>query len=280
MNINKNLNKISNKKNLFGQKTPKMSMLDRIGFLPTSIWNVDWNRTKVLKGIIGDKGQTRDVKGTTTFGNSDLGASIFNPDLAQKILSAYAPLDAKILDQFGGGGTRGFVATAMGFDYTGVELRQIEVDRIKEKMNELDKHFNLICNDSTVQEFEPESFNFSYTCPPYYDLEVYSKDEKDLSNLGTYEEFLTNMKKVLEINYKSLKPDSFSIWVVGNFRDKKGNLTHYNGDLIRLAKEVGFNLWDELIFNGACGLASMRVGNFEKNRKSVRIHEYIVVLKK
>lgn len=275
----KNLDNITYKTNLFGKKVPQMSMLSRIGFLPTSIWETDWNRVKQLKAIVGDKGQTRNVKGSTTFG-ADVGASIFNPDLAQKILSAYCPLNAKILDQFGGGGTRGIIATAMGFDYTGVELRQEEVDRINQRMNELDKHFKLICGDSCVTTFDKETFDFSFTCPPYYDLEIYSNNEKDLSNLGTYDEFLLGMKKVLKINYDALKPGSFSIWVVGNFRDKKGDLTHYSGDLIRLAKEVGFHLHDELIFHGASGAANQRVGNFEKNRKSVRIHEYIIVLKK
>lgn len=275
----KNLGNITYKTNLFGKKIPQMSMLSRIGFLPTSIWETDWTRVKELKAIVGDKGQTRNVKGSTTFG-ADVGASIFNPDLAQKILSAYCPMNATILDQFGGGGTRGFIATAMGFKYTGVELRQEEVDRIKERMVQLDKHFELLCGDSCVTEFEPNTFDFSYTCPPYYDLEIYSNDAKDLSNLKTYDEFLEGMKKVLSINYKALKPGSFSIWVVGNFRDKNGNLTHYSGDLIRLAKEVGFNLHDELIFHGASGAANQRVGNFEKNRKSVRIHEYIIVLKK
>ena len=50
--------------------------------------------------------------------------------------------------------------------------------------------------------------------------------------------------------------------------------------LIRISKEIGLKLWDELIWQGASNVALTRCGKFEKNRKSVRMHEYIIVLKK
>ena len=80
--------------------------------------------------------------------------------------------------------------------------------------------------------------------------------------------------------YKGLKKEGLSIWVVGNFRDKTGNLIHFNGDLILLGKEIGFKLHDELIFWGASKCAAQRSGLFETNRKSVRVHEYIIIFKK
>lgn len=278
--IQKNLDKIDCEFDLFGNKIEKLSMLDRLGFIPLSILEPDWEKTKKLKAIIGDKGQTRElVKGNTTFG-ADVGAPIFNPDLAHKILSAYCPQGARILDQFGGGGTRGLIAAAMGFDYFGIELRQEEVDRIRQQAIELDKKFTIVQGDSTQFQLPLCEFGFSYTCPPYYDLEVYSNKEEDLSNLGTYDEFMVKMEEVLRLNYKALKPNALSVWVVGNFRDKKGNLIHYSGDLIARAKKAGFVLHDELIWWGASKCASQRSGQFEANRKSVRVHEYIIILKK
>lgn len=278
--LKKNLNNVEVELDLLGTKVEKLSMLDRIGFVPLSVWQPDWERTKILKGIVGDKGDTRKlVSGATTFG-ADVGASIFNPDLAQKILSAYCPQNAKILDQFGGGGTRGFIASAMGFDYTGIELRQEEVTRIKKQMKVLGKQFTLHCGDSVNFKLPKAAFDFSLTCPPYFDLEVYSKNNADLSNLSSYEKFLDLLKIVVAKNYEALKPNALSVWVVGNFRDKAGNLRHFNGDLVRLASWAGFHLLDELIWWGASGSAAQRCGNFEKNRKSVRVHEYILVFKK
>ena len=88
------------------------------------------------------------------------------------------------------------------------------------------------------------------------------------------------IKNVLFNVYKSLKNNCLSVWVIGNFRDKNKNLIHFNGDCIKLGLDVGFDLHDELIFWGASGNAVQRVGNFEANRRSVRVHEYIIIFKK
>lgn len=267
--------------NLFGERQKKLSMKDRIGFIPISIWQPDWNVVNTLKPIVGDDGSTRELIGDKMqLPGSKYSVSIFNPHLAQMILSAYCPTKAKIYDAFGGGGTRGFIATAMGHDYLGVEIRADEVERIQRQMDTLGLHFTMVAEDSTKFAIQPEVFDFSYSCPPYYDLEVYSELEGDMSNADTYEDFLKMLAQSLVISYLGLKPGALCVWVVGNFRDKKGCLVHFNGDLARLGKEVGFDLWDELIFWGASGAAHQRAGQFEANRKSVRVHEYIVIFKK
>lgn len=320
-NLKNNLDNIKIKYDLFGNEVKQLSMRDRIGFLPISIWHPNWQVVKQLKELVGDNGEKRFIddqksgnfrrggqwvqkqkkvgsfsafsdqsktigRGNNNYaikeglGNQNNNVSIFNPHLAQMILSAYCPSNAKIYDAFGGGGTRGFIASAMGHNYTGIEIRQGEVDRIKKKQIELNTFFNIVCADSRYYNIEPESFDFSYTCPPYYDLEVYSHLEGDMSCADTYVRFLEMLKESLTITYQGLKKDCLCVLVIGNFRDKDGNLIHFSGDTIRLAKEIGFQLHDELIFWGASGSANQRVGNFEANRRSVRVHEYIIILKK
>jgi DNA modification methylase len=279
--LDNNLSNIKEEIDLWGTPHKKLSMRDRIGFLPISIWKPDWTVVKQLKDIIGDDGSTRELVGDKmSLMGSKYSVSIFNPHLAQMILSAYCPTGAKIFDPFGGGGTRGFIASAMGHEYTGVEVRQEEVDRIHVQQKKLQNEFKLVCADCRTYPVEEGAFNFCYTCPPYYDLEQYSTLENDLSSFGTYEEFMEGIKQSFEVCYKALQPGSFCVWVVGNFRDKHGNLTHFNGDTARVAKEVGFDLWDELIFWGAAGIASSRSGQFEANRKSVRVHESILIFKR
>ena len=56
-----NLDNIKSQTDLFGNKVKKLSMIDRIGFLPISVWKPDWNRVKDLKKIIGDDANTRIV---------------------------------------------------------------------------------------------------------------------------------------------------------------------------------------------------------------------------
>lgn len=104
-----NLDNIKSEKTLFGEEIPKMSVQDRIGFIPISIWQPNWNIVKELKDWVGDSGQTRELVGRKMqLMGSKYTSSIFNPHLAQMILSAYCPSSAKIYDAFGGGGYKGF----------------------------------------------------------------------------------------------------------------------------------------------------------------------------
>ena len=279
--LKKNLANIDYELDLFGNKIEKLSMQERIGFVPLSIWEPDWNIVNQLKPIIGDSGESRELVGNKMkLMGSKYETSIFNPHLAQMILSSYCPEKAKIYDPFSGGGTRGFIATAMGHDYYGVELRREEVDRIKNQMVKLDKKFHLLCGDSTNFYTDELKFDFIYTCPPYYNLEIYSNNQNDLSAQKTYQCFLNLLSLTIGNCFKMLDKNKLCVFVVGNFRDKNGELIHFNGDIVKIGKLNGFILHDEIIFWGASKCAAQRAGQFEANRKSVRVHESVIIFKK
>jgi len=262
----------------------KSKMIDRLGFLPSTIWKPDKNITLILKDIIGDKSQCRKSldanKSHRRNGVNNSKPSVFNPHLTQMILAAYCSNKSNIYDPFAGGGTRGYVSNKMGHNYFGVELRKEEVERINNMFNKWNLKFNIINENSINYIPKKEGFDFSFTCPPYYNLERYSNLDNDLSNYKDYNLFLRDIRKVLKNTFYSLKPNSFCVWVVGNFRNKEGEMTHLNGDIVKLAKDVGFKFWDEIIWNGASSVALTRSGQFLSNRKAVRIHEYILIFKK
>ena len=270
-------------KNLRNIKGNDKSMITRLGFFPTSIWKPDVKITKELKTIVNDTCQTRKtLNGSRSDRRNGVNSgkcSVFNPQLAQMILAAYCEPNSKIYDPFGGGGTRGYIATKMGHSYTGIEIRPEEVERIKNQMVDWGVYFNIINDDSAI--YKPtDKYDFCFTCPPYYDLELYSDLEGDLSNQKSYESYLQKLKLIIENVYSSLNDNCFAIFVVGNFRHSSGKLEHLNGDLVKIAKECGFILWDELIWCGASNVALTRCGKFEVNRKCVRMHEYVIILKK
>ena len=108
--LEKNLANVKTDTDIFGNKIEKLSMKDRIGFLPISIWEPDWNAVNKLKPIIGDSGETRKLVGQQMkLMGSKHSTSIFNPHLAQMILSAYCPTNAKIYDPFAGGAHAGLL---------------------------------------------------------------------------------------------------------------------------------------------------------------------------
>ncbi len=112
--LDKNLDNIKKENNLWATRD-LLSMKDRIGFLPISIWEPDWNIVKNLKKVIGDTGDTRELIGKQmSLMGSKYSTSIFNPHLAQMILSAYCPQNAKIYDPFAGGGNKRFYCNSYG----------------------------------------------------------------------------------------------------------------------------------------------------------------------
>jgi len=56
------------------------------------------------------------------------GTSIFDPVLCEVAYRWYAPPGGRILDPFAGGSVRGVVAAVLGYDYTGIDLRQEQVE--------------------------------------------------------------------------------------------------------------------------------------------------------
>lgn len=267
--------------NFDGEKTDREKVKEKLGFLPLSIWNIDNQESaKLKKNLLGiekysspKEGKACYAQGTTDF------FSAFSPLLSSMILKAYAPEKVRIFDPFAVP-ARALIASLLGHKYIGINLSEEQIAEIQK----VSKKHNVAPNIKKANAMEYREnpvCDFSFTCPPYYNLEQYSNQKwDDLSALPSYTRFLKYMSKVIENVYSSLKPNSFFCCVVGNFRDKKGELLHFNGDFIHLAKEVGFKLHDEIVLHTASSLASRRVGFFLKNKKSVRVHEYLLVLRR
>lgn len=263
-----------------GDINEDISMKNTLGYLPLSILNVDWQQTKILKAFVGDTIDTRKDAGTLGYISShNITTSVFNPYICKCLLNGYAPKNADIYDPFAGGGTRAIISTAMGHTYTGCEIRKEEVDNVSARGKVLDLDFTLLHEDA--QNFvAKEAFNFSLTCPPYYNLEKYNGGENDLSMTPTYKLFMNGINKIMKNVYLSLKPKSYSIWIIGNFRNKGGGLIDFRGDMVRIGKNAGFIFHDDIVIHSASGSAVQRVGHFKANKKSVRIHEHALIFKK
>ena len=98
--------------------------------------------------------------------------------------------------------------------------------------------------------------------------------------LPTYGDFLREIKKCIQVTFNVLKDDGFVVWVVGNFRDNKGRIVDFRGDLVKLFEEVGFHWYDDVVYYKDFKKAVLRVDLFEQSRKNVKTHEYIMVFKK
>ena len=255
---------------------PPFSVLDqRQGY-----WT---ERKKKWKKILGDLSETRDGefgKFTRNGGIVDQingGTSNFDPVLAEIMYKWFCPDGGKIIDPFGGEQTKGVVAGELGYEYQAVEIREDQVELNRKKTAKY-SGVKYICGDSNDIDklIKDNDFDFCFTSPPYYDLEVYSKD--DMSSLGSYDEFMRQYKNIFKMCFDKLKENSFLVVKVGEIRDKKtGVYRSFVPDNIRIMTEIGLKFYNELILVSPVGTAALRASKGMRTRKVVKQHQNVLV---
>lgn len=213
--------------------------------------------------------------------------SIFDPVLCELMYHWFCPRGGKILDPFAGGSVRGIVAGLMGMHYDGIDLRQEQIEANIIQRNEIIKtnecvewyvgdsvNLNIILPGCT-------EYDFIFSCPPYGDLEVYSDDPKDLSNMELAD-FTVSYKDIIYKAVQRLKDCSFACFVVGNYRHKQsGTLIDLVGLTNTAFRKAGANYYNEMILVNVAGTLPFRVGaQMYKSRKIGRCHQSILVFVK
>lgn len=211
------------------------------------------------------------------------GASIFDPVLCELSYRWFCPLGGRILDPFAGGSVRGIVAGSLGYFYEGIDLRidQVEANK-KQAMNLNLQDINWYCGDSNevLENIEFKEIDFVYSCPPYADLEKYSDDPKDLSNMD-YKDFKEVYFSIIKKSVTQLKNDRFACFVVGDVRDKKGFYYNFVSDTIEAFKDAGMELYNEIILVNTVGSLAIRVRRqFNGGRKVGKMHQNVLVFYK
>lgn len=217
--------------------------------------------------------------------------SIFDPALCEILYTWFVDKGGSILDPFSGGSVRGIVAHYLGWKYVGIDVRQSQITSNKiqgEKILEKDNQPKWIFGDSNKildtmidgkEANQLKEFDFVFSCPPYGNLEIYSDQPDDISTLD-YPAFLEVYESIIAKSCKLLKQGALACFVVGEFRDKKGNYVGFVPDTIRAFTKCGMKYYNEAILLNAIGSASVRANTNMKNKKLVKIHQNILVFKK
>ena len=211
--------------------------------------------------------------------------SIFDPALTELMYNWFCHENGTILDPFAGGSVRGIVANYLGYKYTGLELRQEQVDSNREQalnILPIEKQPQWYCGDSDklLDDNWQIKFDFIFSCPPYADLEVYSDSPEDLSNMD-YKDFVIKYRSIIQKALKLLKPNCYAVFVVGEVRDKDGFYYDFVGDTKKAFINAGAKLYNDAILLNVVGSASMRASKvFEAGKKLTKIHQNVLVFKK
>lgn len=269
------------------------SLADDFGVPPFSVIDTrqgEWQKRKKLwleKGIkseIGRKENLTFAKSINIEGSS--GTSVFDPALTEIIYKWFTPHEgAHIYDPFAGGSVRGVVASCLGHNYTGIDLRQEQIDAnyTNAKECKVPNRIKWYCDDSqNVDEYvDDNTQDLIIACPPYLDLEQYSDSPNDLSNMDD-ESFDQVYQKILGKAVNKLRDNRFAVIVVSDVRSNSQQ-TGYR-DLTGMTKRAMINagccLYNEIILLNAVGSAAVRARRYMRSRKVARVHQEVLVFYK
>lgn len=209
------------------------------------------------------------------------GVSLLDPVMAEIVCRWFGMENCKTFDCFAGDSVFGYVSAHLGNEFVGIELRPEQAQLNNERVEGMNARY--ICDDgqNVAQHIEPESQDLLFSCPPYFDLEVYSDLPNDASNQGSYEDFIAILRNAFSAAIGCLKEDRFAVIVVGDVRDKTtGCYYDFCGDIKRIFKDNGVNLYNEIILIETGASTALRASRYMESRKVAKMHQNILVFYK
>lgn len=262
---------------------------------PFSILNAregKWQeRKKYWKDLIKDTGITRDtgnqtntryrsIEGFSAARDNENVGSVLDPVLSEIIIKWFGLHNSNMYDCFAGDTIFGYVASYLGNTFKGIELRKSQADFNNERTNGFNA--NYICDDgrNVLNHISENSQDLLFSCPPYFDLEVYSDLPNDASNQKEYKDFINILDVAFTNSIKCLKENRFAVIVCGDVRDKKGNYFRFPDDIKEIFVKNGMPLYNELILIDPVGNLQMRVSKYMEHRKVGKTHQNVLVFYK
>jgi hypothetical protein len=213
------------------------------------------------------------------------GTSIFDPVVCEMAMRWFCPDGGLVLDPFAGGSVRGIVAALLNRRYVGIDLRPEQIaaneaqwERISKIAPDAPAPRWIVGDSVNLESLVQEQVDLLFTCPPYYDLEQYSDDPRDLSAIPTYVGFIEVYQKIIRAAVEMLAPDAFAAFVVGDLRDPKGNYRNFPADTTAGFCAAGMALYNDAVLVTSVGSLPIRVGKqFEVSRKLGHTHQNVMV---
>ncbi len=230
-----------------------------------------WVQAKIAEGDI-DGGMAGEQSGT----------SIFDPVLCELAYRWFCPPGGLVLDPFAGGSVRGIVASKLGRQYVGVDLRPEQIAANEAQgaaLCDAETMPRWLVGDSTgIDKLAAGvSADFVFSCPPYADLERYSDDPRDISTMD-YADFRKALSAIVKKSCGMLKPDRFACFVVGDVRGPDGAYYGLPGHTIEAFVQAGLRLYNNAILVTAVGSLPIRIRKqFETSRKLGTTHQHVLV---
>ena len=212
--------------------------------------------------------------------NAMSSVSLLDPVLSELVNLWFGLPKSKTFDCFAGDSVFGYVSSYLGNEFTGIELRKEQADLNNQRVKGFKSKY--ICDDgqNVLNHIEENSQDLLFSCPPYFDLEVYSDLPNDASNQKEYSDFLKILDNAFTGAIKCLKDNRFAVITVGDIRDKKGFYYRFVDDIKDIFKKNGILLYNEMILVESIGTLPQRVGRYMEHRKIGKCHQNVILFSK
>tara|TARA_Y100000034_G_scaffold135468_1_gene207510 strand:- start:428 stop:1309 length:882 start_codon:yes stop_codon:yes gene_type:complete len=216
----------------YGNRMKEMHKIyDSLGFEPKSFWNFTLKGDNI-KDEIAKVSLREDIENNwMKVGKKSY--SKFNTNYSKRLIKYFTNTGDIILDPFAGR-TRAIVCKNMKRKYYGFEIGKESFEQIsKSDLNDSVKIFN---DDSfNIDKYDIPYVDMIFTCPPYWNREVYENVDGELSHKSSYQSFLNKLFMIFEKSLTYLKQGGFFVVVVSDFSKDK-ELYPFHSDIINYFK--------------------------------------------
>jgi len=226
-------------------------------------------------------------------GETSRGTSVFCPVVTELCYKWFCTVGGTVLDPFAGGSVRGCVAGRLGYRYVGIELSDSQVTENRQQALEVEAiaaetqcrwvrpewiHADARSLSDFAMPGAPRDADFIFSCPPYYNLEQYSTDVRDLSNAPSFDDFLQGYRAIIKASARRLAPKRFACFVVGEIRDADGFMRNFVGETVDAFQAAGCRLYNSAVMVFPLNSLPMRASRqFKASSKLGMCHQHVLV---
>lgn len=169
--------------------------------------------------------------------------TMYRPQMAKMICDVYKP--QTVLDPCAGWGGRLLGTIASGANYIAFEPNTKTYNNLCELVSflNIENKVTLICDDAlNMLNYDIQNVDLVLTSPPYFDLEIYTKEStQSIENHSTYESWTNHfLSGIIEKSCSLLNENGVSCWNVGKVHNRDMNI-----DLEKIHNRLQFNKINE-----------------------------------
>lgn len=205
----------------------------------------------------------------------------FRPMNAKAVYERFCPKGGTILDICCGFGGRmlGALSSKNNYRYVGTDpctetmYHLHELAEYIEQVTGRENSYELHCCGSEVFKGKPNSIDFAFSSPPYFNLEVYSDEETQCYNkFPTLDEWLEGFVRATIKNIKyMLKGGCFYAINIADFKVGGGQEVAYVDEWIRISTEEGMPLFDTVYLGVTARAGSAEQASGELKKENILI---------